>query len=174
MKKNILFYLLLFSTLVFGAAGDFTHNGSLRDSSNNQYVTNGTSISCERNIGSSTGADYCAAMGEWKRILVNTNATGDVTVYSGPAIVRSVRVRATNNAGTATTNTAGIILVKDGSTVVDGAAAAKTPSSVIYDGLEGTGFRTSVVVNFASGSDNPASDGKIEVLLHAMPSSVTW
>lgn len=127
----------------------------------------------ERNESSTTGADYAATAGEWKSIIVNTNATGDVTVWPGKALVRLIRVRATNNAGTATANTAGIILVKDGSTVRDGAAAAKTPGATIYDGLDGTRFDTSVVLNFANIGDNPASGGKIEILLHTGDPRVT-
>lgn len=138
------------------------------------YVEIDGDLAGDRNSGSETGADYQAVAGEWRSYIVNTNATGDVTVYGFPCIVRAVRVRNTNNAGTATVNTVGIILVKDGTTVRDGAAAAKTPGSTIYDGLDGTQFRTSCVLNFASASDNPASDGKIEVLLRPMPDTVTW
>ena len=128
----------------------------------------------ERAEGSTTGADYSSVAGEWKATTVQTNATGDITVYNGPAIVRMVRVRFTTDAGVATTNTAGIILVKDGTTVEDGAAAAKTPGSTIYDGLDGVQFRTSVVVNFANIADNPASSGKVEVLYRPLPAAVNW
>jgi hypothetical protein len=103
-----------------------------------------------------------------------TTATGDITVYNGPAIVRIIRVRFATDAGVATTNTAGIILVKDGATVKEGAAAAKTPGSTIYDGLDGVQFRTSVVVNFANGLDNPASSGKGEVLYRPLDVEVNW
>lgn len=128
----------------------------------------------ERNVGSLTGTDYGSEAGEWKATLVNTNATGDVTIYNGPAIVRIIRVRATTNAGVATANTAGIILVKDGTTVKDGAAAGKTPSSTIYDGLDGAMFRTRVVINFAAAGDNPASDGKVEVLYRPLDQTNVW
>lgn len=131
-------------------------------------------IAGERSESSTTGTDYQSSAQEWKATTVQTNATGDVTVYNGPALVKIVRVRWTTDAGVATTNTAGIILVKDGSTVKDGAAAAKTPGSTIYDGADGTQFRTSVVLNFASASDNPASSGKVEVLYRPLSSAVTW
>ena len=128
----------------------------------------------ERIEDSPTGAGYSSVSGEWKAVTVQTNATGDVTVYSGPALVRIIRVRLTTDAGVATTNTAGIILVKDGATVKEGAAAAKTPGATIYDGLDGTQFRTSVILNFASGSDNPSSSGKVEVLYRPLDPTNLW
>lgn len=144
------------------------------DSNGNAFVSLGTSIAGERQPESTTGADHMVVSGEWKTALINTNSTGDVTFYNAPAVVRQIRVRNTNNAGTATVNTVGIILVKDGATVKDGAAAAKTPGAVIYEGLDGVQFRTSVVVNFASALDNPASDGKIEVIYRPLSTAVTW
>lgn len=129
----------------------------------------------ERAIGATTGVDYQSAAAEWLAATVQTNATGDVTVYAGPCIVKSVRVRNASDAGVATVNTAGIILVKDGAaTVKDGAALGKTAGSTIYDGSDGTQFRTSLVINFASALDNPVSSGKIEVLYRPMPAAVNW
>ena len=174
MRAKLFFYLLLISFVAVAATGDFQHNGILRDASNNQYVTQGTRIACERNVGATDGQDYCSTAEEWKSSVINTNASGDVTVYNGPALVRIVRVRATTDAGAATTNTAGVILVKNGSAVVDGAVSAKTPGSTIYDGLGGTMFRTSVILNFASASDNPASSGKIEVLYRPLDPRSTY
>ncbi len=131
-------------------------------------------ISGERVMGATTGTDYLSVAGEWKALLVNTNATGDVIAYNGPAVVRQVRVRNTSNAGVATVATLGIILVKDGATVRDGAAATKAAGTTIYEGLDGTQFRTNLTLNFASASDNPASDGKIEVLYRPLDPAVTW
>lgn len=146
----------------------------IKSTSGGFWVYLKSKLAGERNETSTTGADYQSVAGEWKSTVIQTNATGDVTIYAGPCVVRSVRVRNTTDAGVATTNTVGIILVKDGTTVKDGAAAAKTPGSTIYDGLDGAQFRTSLIVNFASGSDNPASSGKIEVLYRPMPASVIW
>lgn len=125
--------------------------------------------------GSTDGADHQVHVGEWKSLTIATNATGDITIHNGPAVVRMVRYRKNNDAGVAFgANTAGIILVKDGTTVKEGAAAGVTPGSAIYDGLEGVQFRTSFIINFASGTDNPASNGRIEVLWRPMPDTVTW
>lgn len=144
------------------------------DKLGDQTMTLARAIAGERNESSTTGTDFTSTAAEWKSATVQTNATGDVTVYNGPAIVKSIRVRNTTDAGVATTNTAGIILVKDGATVKDGAAAGKTPGSTIYDGADGTQFRTSVVLNFASASDNPSSSGKVEVLYRPASPDVTW
>lgn len=146
----------------------------VRSSLGGLWVYLKSALSGERSALSTTGTDYLSTASEWKSATVQTNATGDVTVYNGPCVVKSIRVRNTTDAGVATTNTAGIILVKDGATVKDGAAAAKTPSQVIYDGADGTQFRTSLILNFASALDNPASSGKVEVLYRPMPATVNW
>lgn len=128
----------------------------------------------ERNEDDPTGKDYSSIATEWKAITVQTNATGDVTVWPGPALVKFIRVRNTTDAGVATTATAGIVLVKNGGTVVDGAAASKGPGSVIYDGADGAMFRTSLVLNFANAADNPSSSGKVEVLLRPLDPWNLW
>lgn len=124
----------------------------------------------ERQPGSTSGADHKCVAGEWKTKTLTVAATGDLTVYPGPCVVRSVRVRATTDVGVATANTAGIILIKDGATVKDGAAAAKTPGATIYDGLDGAIFASSLIVNFASTSDS----GKVEVAFRPLDPNVTW
>ena len=144
------------------------------DSEGNLKISLGTNLAGERNQSSTTGTGYFSIASEWLPVKINTNATGDVVVYNGPCLVKIVRVRATTDAGAATTNTAGIILVKNGTSVIDGAASGKTPGYVIYDGLDGTMFRTSFILNFASGLDNPASDGKIECLIRPLDNSTVW
>lgn len=182
MRKLIFTVLLLASAFAFADVGMWAHNNDDTTKLQNVYsylhnlkVTLGTALSFERNVTPTpTGTGYASMASEWKPILVNTNTTGDVTVCTGPSVLKAVRVRNTTNAGVATTNTAGIILVKDGTTVRDGAAAGKTPGAIIYDGADGTQFRTSVILNFAAAGDNPASDGKIEVLCRPMDTQVTF
>lgn len=124
----------------------------------------------ERLISSTNGSDYVADANEWKAATITVASTGDLTVYNGPCLVRAVRVRKTNDSGTATVNTVGIILIKNGAVVKDGAAAAATPGTVLYDGLGGTIFNTSLILNFASTSDSL----KIEVLYRPLDATVTW
>lgn len=134
------------------------------------YVADKTIHAGDRQGDSLTGQDHVCTAGEWKTETIAVTRDGDKEIWPGPCLVRSVRVRNTGNTGTATTDTEGIILVKDGSTVKDGAAAAKTPGSIIYDGLEGIIFASRFILNFASISD----DGKIEVAYRPLDPNVTW
>lgn len=118
-----------------------------------------------------TGLDYQAVGFEWKsQTLTTPGGTGDLTIWDGPALVRVVRTRRATDAGGALGNTAGIVLIKDGTIVKDAAAAAVTPSSVIYDGLDGIIFNTSFIVNLASAGD----DARIEVLFKPLDPGVSW
>ncbi len=128
-------------------------------------------LASERNADDTTGQDYASTAQEWKSVTVDTGGlTTDIVVYAGPALVDICRVRNTTAAGLAIANTVGVILLKDGSTVKEGAAAAKTPGSIIFDGRGGTIFATSIVLNCASASD----DDKIEILYRPLDPTVTW
>ena len=124
----------------------------------------------ERGIGSKNGADHVAVSGEWKCETVTVAATVDKTVYAGQFIVRMVRTRRYTDAGGALSPTAGIVLVKDGTVVREGAAASLAGNVTIWDGLDGTIFSTSLVLNFASASDT----GKIEVFYRPLDNKVSW
>jgi hypothetical protein len=124
----------------------------------------------ERQVGSWAGADHVAVAGEWKAATLVVGGIGDVIAWPGPAIVRAVRVRKTTNAGVATANTAGIILIKNGAAVLEGAAAAATPGTILYDGLDGVLFPNNLTLNFASASDTL----KIECLFRPLDPLVTW
>lgn len=123
-----------------------------------------------RNFDSSTGLDHQTVAGEWKTTTLAVSGTGDYTALDFPCIVRQIRVRKTTNAGVATANTAGILLFKNGTSVFEGAAAAATPGTVLFDGLEGVICQTNLTVNFASASDTD----KIEVVYRPLDLRVTW
>lgn len=125
----------------------------------------------ERNEDSPNGKDYKSTSDEWTPLTVTYTGTGDKVVVPEPCLVRIVRGRISSDAGVLNTTTAGVIIVKDGSTAREArAAGVSIPAGVFYDGVGGARFVTNLTINFANAGDT----GKLEVLYRPLDPLSTY
>lgn len=125
----------------------------------------------DRNEDSPNGKDYKSTSDEWTPLTVAYTGTGDKVIVPEPCLVRIVRGRISSDAGVLNTTTAGIIIVKDGSTAREArAAGVSIPAGVFYDGVGGARFVTNLTINFANAGDT----GKLEVLYRPLDPLSTY
>lgn len=134
-----------------GAAGDWVENY--------QAVTMGTAQAGERNIGSTTGTDYVAALSECKSSGEIDLASGSGTIYPGPALICGFMISTTP--GTAASS-------------IDDNVTAKIPLPVSFPVNVYPGFGTIISTSLKYTRGSGTGTGKFVVWYHPLGDVVTW
>ena len=133
-----------------------------RDANGDEYISTDYGIAAApgwRNEGATDGSDHVVAIGNWKYFTVTLPGTGDNVIIATPCVIKQIRHRQYSNVGGPVAPSVGILLIKDGASVLGAGPAGMLGGDVYYDGQEGTTFRTNLTVNAASALDTLKLEG---------------